>query len=174
MYTVDELDTVVELEDVPQSSVGAPCPMILCGEHSVHLAYFREFPNEDEMESVRNGREYEKEDACLLLKFSFCYAHIFGPPNEEAIHGHPLARRGLSPFGVFEVKNSSWIRGLEVMNRVHANHKPERFQKLRHFIFTFHDSTFECVAHDFVWSKHAGSVSNVLRNSWPEGYYSNL
>jgi hypothetical protein len=33
MYEVDDQDTVVELSDVPQSSVGAPCPMLLVGEH---------------------------------------------------------------------------------------------------------------------------------------------
>ena len=172
MYTVDDLDFLVQLRNVPQSSVGAPCPMILCGEHSLHLAYFLEFPNDDdEMKSAQEGGAYEKDDACLLVKFVRWYAYSFGPPNEEAIHGHPLAYRGLQPFAVFEVKESSWIRSLETMNRVHRSHKAERFQELRHFIFAFHDTTFECVAQDFAWTKHPGSVSKVLRDSWPEGYY---
>jgi hypothetical protein len=175
MYTVDDLDSIVELRDVPQSSVGAPCPMILCGEHSLHLAYFCEFPNDDQqMKSIQAGGEYEKDEAGLLVKFQDSYAHMFGPPNDEAIRGHPLARRGLEPYGVFEVRNSSWIRGLERMNKVHRNHEPKRFQSLRHFIFTFHDSTFECVAQNFEWTKHAGSVSKILRDSWPEGYYPNF
>jgi len=29
---------------------------------------------------------------------------------------------------------------------VHDRHSPARYSALRHFIFTFHDSTFECVA----------------------------
>jgi len=175
MYTVDELDSIVELTDVPQSDVGAPCPMVLCTEEKLLLAYFRQFPlNEEELASAREGGEYEKDEACLLVKFDVWYAYMFGPPNDEAIHGHPLAHRGLQPYAVFEVRKSSWVRGLEKMNRVHRFHKPERFEKLRHFIFTFHDSTFECVAPGFAWTKHVGSVSKVLRNSLSDGYYSGL
>lgn len=42
MYCVDSQDRVIEIMDVPQSSVGAPCPMILAGEHHLHLAYYFE------------------------------------------------------------------------------------------------------------------------------------
>jgi hypothetical protein len=42
MYSIDNQDTVTEREDVPQSSVGAPCPAVLSGEHFVHLAYYLE------------------------------------------------------------------------------------------------------------------------------------
>ena len=35
---------------------------------------------------------------------------------------------------------------MEKRNRVHYRHDPSRYAKLSHFIFTFHDSTFECVA----------------------------
>jgi hypothetical protein len=45
----------------------------------------------------------------VLLEFSGCYAHLFGPPNDEAFSGHPLASRGLQPYRITEVKHSSWI-----------------------------------------------------------------
>lgn len=38
---------------------------------------------------------------------------------------------------------------MERMNRVHRAHKKELFDGLRHFIFGFHDSTFEIVGEDF-------------------------
>ncbi|HYE94937.1 MAG TPA: hypothetical protein VD962_01910, partial [Rubricoccaceae bacterium] len=60
-----------------------------------------------------------------------------------------LAERGLDPYGVFEVERSSWIRSLERMNRVHPYHKPARFERLRHIVLTFHDTTFECVTSRF-------------------------
>lgn len=72
--------------------------------------------------------------------------HLFGPPNDEAIAGHPLSARGLYPYGVFQIGQSSLVRGLERRNAVHEHHKPEAFAALTHYIFTFHDSTFECVA----------------------------
>lgn len=69
---------------------------------------------------------------------------MFGPPNDEAFAGHPLADRGLNPYSVAEVQRSSWIRGLERMNSVHARHSRERFlEHKRHFVFAFHDSTFK-------------------------------
>ena len=57
---------------------------------------------------------------------------MFGPPNDEAFSGHPLASRGLHPYGAFKIENSSWIRHLEKMNSVHPNHHPERYFKLQH------------------------------------------
>jgi hypothetical protein len=48
-----------------------------------------------------------------------------------------------------DLRNSSWIRSFERMNRVHPRHDPAGFQRLRHFVVCFHDSTFECVAWRF-------------------------
>ena len=168
MYSVDELDAVVELEDIPSPSAGAPCPMILCGEHFLHLAYFVQ-RNLDGWDGIPRVVDEESEGGeCALVKFRQMKAHMFGPPNDEAFHGHPLADRGLKSYAIFEVKNSSWIRGLERMNRVHHCHKPEHFSRFLHFIFAFHDSTFECVTEGFDWTTHAGNVSRILWDSWPE------
>ena len=89
-----------------------------------------------------------------VARFVRPHAHMFGPPNDEAFHGHPLAGRGLERYGVFRVEDSSWIRQLERMNSVHALHNPERFSRLVHFVFSFHDSTFECVADDVEIAVH--------------------
>ena len=40
MYQVAECDRIVELTDVPQSSVGAPIPFVMSDEHSLVLAYY--------------------------------------------------------------------------------------------------------------------------------------
>jgi hypothetical protein len=52
----------------------------------------------------------------------------------------------------FKVDQSSLVRGLERMNSVHRCHDPETFKALTHYIFTFHDSTFECVAASFTFT----------------------
>lgn len=84
-------------------------------------------------------------------------------PNEEAIAGHPRADRGLEAFSAFEVKNSSWIRQLERMNSVRPYHDRVRFfESKRHFIFAFHDSTFECIANGFDVSMLSGSILGSL------------
>jgi hypothetical protein len=134
MYTVNDQDEVLDFDGLPHHSAGAPMPQLLANDVSLVLAY----------EMAPSGQE------CAVVKFVFPYAHYFGPPNDEAPRGHPLAQRGLKPYGIFEVRNSSWIGALERINKVNARHSARRFEALRHFIFTFHDKTFECVANEAV------------------------
>jgi hypothetical protein len=170
MYSVDDKDTVVKLHDTPQSSVGAPCPVIFATEHTVHLAYYiQETPAGWDGSSVRVIDEHTVGEPIALVSFVRPHAHMFGPPNDEAFSGHPLASRGLQPYSVCEIRESSWIRLLERMNAVHPFHKPERFVDYRHFIFSFHDRTFECVANNFTISVHTGSVIEIIELALRQG-----
>jgi hypothetical protein len=87
--------------------------------------------------------------------------HMFGPPN-EAFAGHPLAKRGLTPYGAFRIANSSWIRGLERMNSVHSQHRAEDYWKLQHLVFSFHDSTFECACLKIEAKMARGSIGEMI------------
>jgi hypothetical protein len=163
MYDVDERDRVIELKNVPQSSVGAPNPFVMSDEQRVVLAYcIEETPMGRDSSTVRIVTPLDAGEPVALIRFKFCYAHMFGPPNDETFHGHPLASRGLRPYGEFEVTDSSWIRRLERMNSVHRHHRPEVFWKRRHVIFTFHDTTFECVCDGFDVTLTQGSIASVV------------
>ena len=131
MYEIDELDTVVELTDVPDQCPGAPSPIVIADGYECLLSYLLH------------------ESGSALIRFHHAWLHALGGPNDEAISGHPLYARGLDSYGAYEVQHSSLIRGMERMNSVHPSHNPKRFENLRHFIFTFHDDTFECVAESF-------------------------
>lgn len=136
MYTVDKLDSLVKLSDVPRPDCGAPRPIVIAEEGRLVLSYCE-----------IDEPPYEPTTAPLaVIRFARPYMHIFGPPNEEAISGHPLSSRGLYPCGAFRVDRSSLVRQLERRNSVHRRHDPKMFDALTHYIFTFHDSTFECVA----------------------------
>ncbi len=157
MYEVDEKDEVLELKGVPWPNGGAPEPIVLASEYDILLAYeLLERPEEwDDADS-------EKE-AVAIVKFDFCDAHMFGPPNDEAFSGHPLYERGLQYYSLAEIRHSSWIRKLERMNSVHPNHDKTRFfEGLKHYIFAFHDSTFECIAKGFEIEVYEGSVKNMI------------
>ncbi len=160
MYQVDEKDKVIELKDVPQSSVGSPLPIVLSNEYKTLLAYLlQDEPNWNNP----TAEDFEKSgEPIAIVEFKNRRSLMFGSPNDEAFHGHPLANRGLHSYGFFEVENSSWIRKLERMNSVHEYHKPKHFEKYKHFVFTFHDSTFECIAEKFEISVHEGSLENIL------------
>lgn len=162
MYQVDEKDKVIELENIPQSSVGAPMPIIMCDDHKLFLAYLlQNAPENWDFKSIRVVTA-DTEDYIALVEFEKYKSLMFGSPNDEAFHGHPLASRGLKPYTVFEIENSSWLRALERMNSAHPYHKPKEYEQLKHFVFAFHDSTFECVAENFNISISRGSIRNVL------------
>lgn len=163
MYSIDNKDAVVALKNVPQSSVGAPCPFVLSDEYTRLLAYIveRVDPNWDGTHVRMMGSE-TSDETIALIRFTRCRAFMFGSPNDEAFQGHPLASRGLLPHSASEVTHSSWIRKLERMNSVHSRHMPEYFADYRHFIFAFHDSTFECVAKDFTVTLHNGTMTSLL------------
>lgn len=163
MYAIGTNDKVVEIRDVPQSSVGAPCPMVLADEFQVSLVYYAESPaaNRDGT-TVKGGEPRTTTESVLWVEFRGPLSHILGPPNDEAFSGHPLADRGLEPYGVFEVQSSSWLRTLTRMNSVHPSHRDEHFADYRHFVFSFHDSVFECIAESFKWEWRNGSVRSVI------------
>jgi hypothetical protein len=163
MYTVDGLDKVVKLHDLPQSDVGAPCPVVLANEHSLIVAYFvREAPSDWDGTTVRVVAPNTAGEPAAIVRFSRPIASMFGPPNDEAFSGHPLAARGLRPYGAYEVQSSSWIRSLVQMNAVHPRHRAEHFAEHRHFVLAFHDSTFECVARGYSHEVTVGAVSQLI------------
>lgn len=163
VYSVDERDTVAELRGTPPSDVGAPLPHVLAAEGRVRLFYLVSGdPDAWDGAAVRAVSPESPGVKTAVVTFEVCAAHFFGPPNDEAFSGHPLARRGLRPYGNFQVENSSWLRALERMNAVHIHHRPEAFWRLKHFIFAFHDSTFECIAERFSAEIRRGALVRVL------------
>jgi hypothetical protein len=163
MYQVDEKDRVIPLDDLPQSSIGAPIPLVIADEHRTALAYYLE--DRDPLwdgTTVRMLNTATSDEPIAIVVFNQCYVHMFGPPNDEAFEGHPLENRGVHPYGIFRIEDSSWIRQLERMNSVHEHHKPERFWELQHLIFAFHDSTFECLCRSFDMKTRRGSLVSMV------------
>jgi hypothetical protein len=166
-YTVDGRDTVHALANFPQSSIGAPLPTIIASENSLSVIFYLEQrdPNWDG-KTVKLVTPDSNDEPIAVVRFRGS-THYFGPPNDEAFSGHPLAARGLKPYGAFEVFSSSWIRALENMNSVHPRYQPGNYSSRRHFILTFHDSIFECIAKDFSVEQHSGSLRSVLSGLLP-------
>jgi hypothetical protein len=145
MYEVDDKDAVIKLTDIPQSDVGAPEPVVFSNEQKTVLGYRLVDNIGWDTAKVENPGP----ELAGIIEFRFCKALMFGPPNDEAIDGHPLYDRGLASYSAFRVVNSSWLRKLERMNRVHERHDTKLFEKYKHFIFTFHDSVVECIAEGY-------------------------
>lgn len=116
MYAIDEKDKLAPL-DIATPDTGDPLPIVLSKDGTVILSY---------MSFVA------RKDQCVIVSFPVCAAHLF----VESSVAHPLAGRGLKPFGAYEVKESSWVRR-------------DFGGKGKHFVFTFRDSIFECAAEDY-------------------------
>lgn len=162
MYEVDDRDSVIELRDVPKPDVGAPLPAVVAAEHQLELLYIVAEPDPNWDGTYVNVVGPDSQGQLVArITFERPYAHMFGPPNDEAFSGHPLASRGLSPYAAWEVRDSSWIRTLERMNSVHPYHSAGLFSDFRHFIFAFHDTTFECVAWRYKTEVERGSIASL-------------
>ena len=91
------------------------------------------------------GGGYNLEAAgTAIIEFTVCTATKFGYPNDEAWGSIPRTK-GLS-YGIFEVENSKWKLELSQLNRYVFPQTREWGG--RHFLFLFHDSSFECIARD--------------------------
>ncbi|HCE66046.1 MAG TPA: hypothetical protein DER40_00570 [Geobacter sp.] len=92
-------------------------------------------------------RYYTTDERIAVIEFPLVYIFTFGSPGDESLNGHPLYKHGLEFYRVHEIEDSSWITELEKQNSVHPRHDRAWFLKdKRHYVFTFHDSTLECVA----------------------------
>jgi hypothetical protein len=115
---------------LPRSDV--PRPVLLQSEGSCYLLF----------EGTADA--LPRSNGVVIVNFKSCLISRFGHPNDEALVGHPLYKAGLGFYGVFEVNNSSWDNEIRSQNRVAFPNF--NMPKRRHFIITFHDSMFECIA----------------------------
>jgi hypothetical protein len=123
MYTIDGKDKVVLSDAAPLPEPGALMPMLIQTDTEAAVVYY---VNRRDTKWTPPGDDESGEELVATVRFH-AHATMFGPPNEEAFAGHPLSNRGLQRYAVHEVRDSSWLRGLERMNAVHPHHDSARF-----------------------------------------------
>lgn len=82
------------------------------------------------------------------IAFSGVLVAQLGYPNDEALRGHPLYPYGLRWYTFQEVLASPWIAEIRSRNEVPFP-KVAYAGDARHFVYTFHDETFEGIADSF-------------------------
>jgi hypothetical protein len=144
--------------------VGAPMPHLLVNDNRALLAFLlsEPDPNWDGSYVTLKSPGDEQPEPLALVEFDFCRAAKLGAPNDEVFEGHPLHGKGLEAYQAQRVVNSRWLKELEAINRVHRMYQPEMWRGLTHFIFWFHDSTFECVARSYKVETHRISMRALL------------
>lgn len=136
--------------------VGAPLPHLVSDGMRAVVVFHAGLPHNPDWNGrsvtmVEPGDSVERNLGWVM--FDGVYHVSLGPPNDEALAGHPLHGSGLDYYSAHEVRNSALVAEFEMRNRVHPHHDPERPDSLIHMIVTFHDETLECLCRS--WSAGA-------------------
>lgn len=136
-----EIDKVVKLDLGYKPDASVSGPVLIQTQYSTCLTFNAKFS--------KRGKDGRYPAAGIaFIEFPHCNITKFGLPNDEAWSGHPLSSKIDEIDGwceIIEVHNSSWKAELERQNQVAF---PNCKWASRHFIISFHDSTFECLADD--------------------------
>jgi hypothetical protein len=157
----------VEIDVELTWSIGAPLPHLLANGSAAYLLFLLEDtdPHWDGTEVRVVDPAAAETEQLGLVAFHRVHSIKFGGPNDEAITGHPLSGRGLTPYRAHQVVNSRWIADEERINSVHPYHRGGWHERLRHYVFCFHDETFECIAEGFSTERGTGSIRDVLAST---------
>jgi hypothetical protein len=132
---------------------GAPMPHLLCAGHRAFLVFLLREPDP--------ARASGAAEPLALVEFRGATVKL-GSPNDEVLHGHPLYGKGLVAYGAHYVMNSRWLRELEEINKVHSRYDPAHWKELKHYLFAFHDETFECLARGHEVQIHRTSMKDLV------------
>jgi hypothetical protein len=124
----------LELGFVPEAAVSGA--VLLQSEYSTFLIFNAMTRSE--------GTELYTDAGLAVCEFTGCTITKFGYPNDEAAAGIPRMKGTL--YNVCEVFGSNWAKEITQLNRHSFPQTPDSHQ--RHFLISFHDSTFECLADD--------------------------
>jgi hypothetical protein len=135
---------LIEINSGFQINVGTPEPIILANGSFLFLSFYIESDNE--------------KTATLIFK-NYSYSRL-GIPGNETLLGHPYSVLGLQSHSFYELKKSDLIENLKKISSIHPNYKESLYINDRHFILTFHDNMFECIAQDFEIREENTSLYN--------------
>jgi hypothetical protein len=132
-------EVIVELDlgVTPEAAISGAT--LIQSEHQTFLTFNAMRPTD---RPTPRGGFYKEDAGTAVVEFDCCSITKFGYPNDEARSGIPRTR-GLV-YGIYEVQDSAWIKEIVALNQF-------SFPKTtgwsgRHFLFLFHDSSFECIA----------------------------
>lgn len=127
----------VDIGVTPEAAVSGA--ILLQTEESAFLM-FNAMRNTDR--PCPHGGFYKEDAGTAVVELVACTITKFGYPNDEVWNSIPLTKEQF--YGVFEVQNSPWK---EEIIRLHQFRFPEtKIWRGSHFVFLFHDSSFECIA----------------------------
>jgi hypothetical protein len=157
-------ETAVVLDYPYPWDTGAPLPHVISdGQRTILIYYINEHnPKWDPASMKIIDLQTGHGDITALAEFTNCYNYKFGGINDEVINGHPLHEHGLEAYEAHVIINSEWLKNQEKINSVHTNYSHNLWETRKHFIFTFHDEMFECIADGYKVEIFKGRIRSVF------------
>lgn len=129
---------------------GAPCPVLISDERCLYLYFYAH---------INRG-----EDFITCIRFDRWEYHCFGYPGEESQGAHPYSELGLGYCSYHILQESDLIQKLKAIDSAHPCFERWKWDELNHYVFTFHDSMFECIARGFKFIEADVDLYHTLTN----------
>ena len=148
---------LIEIKGLFEMDYGSPSPIIISNDNELFIAFYAD---RDSNSFEPYERDTFLDTGIFALKFKIYLKYMFGLPSNETIQGHPYSKLGMKSFTFYELKNSPVIKELQEIEKIHPYYNSEKWKKYKHFIITFHDNMFECIAQDFEIRQKDTSLHN--------------
>ena len=148
---------LIEIKGLFEMDTGAPSPMIISNDSELFVAFYA---NKERTSAIPKERNIRYDTGIFVMKFKGYLKFTLGLPGEETISGHPYRRLGMKSYSFYELKKSDLIKSLQKIEKVHPRYNSENWNMYKHYIITFHDNMFECVAQDFEIREENESIHN--------------
>ena len=148
---------LIEIKGLFEMDYGAPSPTILSNDNELFIAFYAD---KESTSIIPQERNTIYDTGIFALKFKQYLKYTFGIPGNETIPGHPYSKLGMRSCSFYELKNSDLIQSLQDIEKVHPQYSAEKWKMYKHYILTFHDNMFECIAQDFEIREENTSLYN--------------
>lgn len=152
---------LVEIKDLFEMDSGSPSPTILSNDNELFIAFYAD---QKRALSDPTERNIIYDTGIFALKFKRYLKYLFGLPGNETLNGHPYQKLGIKSFSFYELRDSDLIKELQNIDKVHPYYDSGKWKTYKHYIITFHDNMFECVAQSFEIRKENASIYNQVSN----------
>jgi len=160
MVTLEEIGTKYPI------NIGTPEPKILCNDINLILLFYIDLLDLPKITNKIKQRAGESDTGIAIMKFKKNYIYKYGVPNDEVLDGHPYYKLGLEHYSFFKVNDSDWIKEIKRIESHHPYSDENSFDDLNHYIITFKDNTFECVAEDYNVEYSIDTMEEALKKEF--------
>jgi hypothetical protein len=152
---------LIEINGLFEMDCGSPSPTILSNDNELFIAFYADKKG-NFFEPTERNTIYDT--GIFALKFKRYLKYSFGLPGNESLDGHPYKKLGIKSYSFYELEDSDLIKELQNIEKVHPYYDSAKWKMYKHYIITFHDNMFECVAQGFEIREENASLYNQVSN----------